>query len=368
MAHIILLDDEARLLQTLARFLEKEGHQVTRGERFADVEQYLWPGRFEVLVTDIVMPDVSGMRVLDEVVGKRGCQEPVILITGEPNLETASQAVRSGAFDYLSKPVTKDRLLDAVSRGLRHVQLLRERDQARNNEMQLLRNLALLGESASVISHEVRTPITSLRQALRAVGEKIGVEDRMLVEELLTGLNRIERILSQTLSFAKPLQTHPRPTDVAELCRDSIAQVRSLPQCAGTHFAFEAEASLPEMHLDPVLFGEVFVNLLRNGCEACDGKGHVTVTLRARDGRLVIDVSDDGPGVPVALRNEIFRPFRTTKDEGTGIGLAFCRKVVEAHGGTIQLVEQPGPGACFRIDIPPAENWQSSRRSQHANA
>ena len=368
MAHIILLDDEARLLQTLARFLEKEGLQVTRGERFADVEQYLWPGRFEVLVTDIVMPDVSGMRVLDEVVGKRGCQEPVILITGEPNLETASQAVRSGAFDYLSKPVTKDRLLDAVSRGLRHVQLLRERDQARNNEMQLLRNLALLGESASVISHEVRTPITSLRQALRAVGEKIGVEDRMLVEELLTGLNRIERILSQTLSFAKPLQLHRRPVDVAILCRESVEQVQKLPQCAGTAFDLQVEGVIPEAELDPVLFSEVIVNLLRNGCEACGGKGRVTVTVRVREGRLVLDVSDDGPGVPVGLRDEIFRPFRTTKDDGTGIGLALCRKVVESHGGSINLVERPGPGACFHVDIPLPENWETARRSQHANA
>ncbi len=368
MAHIILLDDEARLLQTLARFLEKEGHQVTRGERFADVEQHLWPGRFEVLVTDIVMPDFSGMRVLDEVVQRRGCQEPVILITGEPNLETASEAVRSGAFDYLSKPVTKDRLLDAVSRGLRHVQLLRERDQARNNEMQLLRNLALLGESASVISHEVRTPITSLRQALRAVGEKIGVEDRLLVEELLTGLNRIERILSQTLSFAKPLQLRRRSSDVVTLCREALEQVRGLPQCAGTAFDLQVEGEIPAADLDPVMFGEVFVNLLRNGSEACSGTGHVTVALRSRDGRLSIDVSDDGPGVPVALRGEIFRPFRTTKDEGTGIGLALCRKVVESHGGTIQLVERPGTGACFHIDVPLSENWQSARRSQHANA
>lgn len=368
MAHIILLDDEARLLQTLARFLEKEGHQVTRGERFADIEQYLWPGRFEVLVTDIVMPDMSGMRVLDEVVGKRGCQEPVILITGEPNLETASEAVRSGAFDYLSKPVTKDRLLDAVSRGLRHVQLLRERDQARNNEMQLLRNLAFLGESASVISHEVRTPITSLRQALRAVGEKIGVEDHVLVEELLTGLNRIERILSQTLSFAKPLQLNVKPTDLGAMCRDAIAQVRSLPECAGTAFDLRLEAPLPESELDPVLMGEAVINLLRNGSEACSGRGHVTMAVRAREGHLQIDVSDDGPGVPVELRNEIFRPFRTTKHDGNGIGLALCRKVVESHGGTVKLVERPGPGACFRVDIPPAHNWQDSRRSQHANA
>lgn len=121
MARIVLIDDEARLLQTLARFLEQQGHEVVRGGSFHAVEEHLRPGRFEVLITDIVMPEFDGMKVLREVVEGRQCQEPVILITGEPNLQTASEAVRRGAFDYISKPVTKDKLLEAVSRGLRHV-------------------------------------------------------------------------------------------------------------------------------------------------------------------------------------------------------------------------------------------------------
>ncbi|MFM1874039.1 MAG: hypothetical protein RL398_3461, partial [Planctomycetota bacterium] len=202
MARIILIDDEVRLLQTLARFLELQGHEVIRGSSFADVSQHLWPGKFEMLITDIVMPEFDGMKVLVEVVQTRLCQEPVILITGEPNLETASEAVRRGAFDYISKPVTKDKLLEAVQRGLRHVMLLRERDRARQVELEVLRNLARLGESASVLTHEIRTPITSLRHALRAVGEKLGIDDKVLIEEFVGNLNKIERMLGQTLSFA----------------------------------------------------------------------------------------------------------------------------------------------------------------------
>ncbi|HEB53453.1 MAG TPA: response regulator, partial [bacterium] len=205
MAKVVLIDDEARLLATLARFLERQGLDVVSAQCFAEAEEHLRPGCFDVLVTDIVMPQVDGMKVLREVVEVRKCQEPVILITGEPNLETASQAVRCGAFDYVQKPVTKDRLLEVVNRGLRHVKLLRERDQARQRELQLLQNLASLGESASVISHEIRTPITGLRHALSAVGEKLGVEDRVLIEEFVRNLRKIERVLNDTLSFAKPL-------------------------------------------------------------------------------------------------------------------------------------------------------------------
>lgn len=351
MARIVLIDDEARLLQTLARFLEQQGHQVVRGSSFREIEQHLHPGRFELLITDIVMPDFDGMKVLREVVEVRQCHEPVILITGEPNLQTASEAVRRGAFDYISKPVTKDKLLEATSRGLRHVQLLRERDQARQLEMQVLRNLAALGESASVLSHEIRTPITSLRHALRAVGDKLGVDDRVLIEEFVGNLNKIERMLGQTLSFAKPLVLQRQEWVLAPAILRIVEEVARLPGCAGMTTDVEVPADL-RLDVDAQLLGEVVTNLLRNAGEACNGKGHVVVSARRTGDRVVIDVADDGPGVPPHMVEEIFKPFRSSKEYGTGIGLAFCRKVVESHGGTIALHAQPGSGACFRIELP----------------
>jgi signal transduction histidine kinase len=351
MARIILIDDEARLLQTLARLLELQGHQVIRGESFAQVSDHIQPGRFEVLITDIVMPDFDGLKVLREVVEVRRCQEPVILITGEPNLETASEAVRQGAFDYISKPVTKDKLIEAVSRGLRHVQLLRERDQARQMEMAVLKNLAALGESASVLSHEIRTPITSLRQALRAVGDKLGVEDRVLIEEFTANLSRIERMLGRTLSFAKPVQLQRERTAVADLLRRVVQEAGKLPVMAAMSVQLQVDAELAA-DVDAHLCEEVFTNLLRNAAEACHGHGHVEVVARGAGERLVVEVADDGPGVPADLRDEIFKPFRSSKDYGTGIGLALCRKIVEAHGGSIGLADRPGSGACFRIDMP----------------
>lgn len=352
MARIVLIDDETKLLQTLARFLEQQGHQVWRGSSFRDVQEHLHPGRFELLITDIVMPDFDGMKVLREVVEARRCQEPVILITGEPNLETASEAVRRGAFDYISKPVTKDKLLEAVSRGLRQVQLLRERDQARQVEIQVLKNLASLGESASVLTHEIRTPITSLRHALRAVGEKLGVEDKVLVEEFIGNLNRIERMLGQTLSFAKPLQLKIEAADLARLIADAEREVSRLPAFAGMSVEVRCEPGLLA-YVDRQLFGEVLTNLLRNAAEACQGKGHVEIAAHREGDGCAIELADDGPGVPANRREEIFKPFRSSKDYGTGIGLAFSRKVVESHGGTIRLIDRPGSGACFRIDLPP---------------
>lgn len=356
MAKVVLIDDESRLLATLARFVEMRGLEVVRGTSFAEVEQHLRPGRFDVLVTDIVMPDFDGLQVLREVVAERGCQEPVILITGDPNVESASQAVRSGAFDYIRKPVTKARLLDGIERGIRHVRLLRERDEARQREMQLLKNLAEIGESASVLTHEIKTPLNGLRHAIEAVGDRLGVEDSVVIDEFVTSLTRIERMLGQTLSFAKPLDLRLARTSLRRLVDGVVAECRQLDCFAGAEVDVQIDRDVL-VDVDPDIFAEVISNLLRNAAEARavqDPAGSVRVELVGRcvPDAVQIDVADDGPGVAEDLRDSIFKPFRTSKKSGTGIGLPFSRKIVEAHGGRIDLVRSDRRGAHFRIELP----------------
>lgn len=357
MARIVLIDDETRLLRTLARFLEQSGHETVTASGFAEVEHELWPGRFDVLITDIIMPEVDGLEVLREVVERRGCAEPVLLITGEPNIESAAEAVRLHAFDYISKPVTKDKLLHAVTRAQRHVVLVRERDRARRKELDVLRSLALLGEQASVLSHEIRTPIGALRQALRAVADKLGIEDRVLVEELVANIARIERLLGETLSFARPVDLSLSSVGVGALISDAVDQARRLPLLRDLEVAVECPEELPPIACDAQLCAEVLINLIRNAAEALrdvgkGASGHIGVAASAHEGGVTLDVTDDGPGVGPDHREEIFEPFHSSKDGGTGIGLAFCRKIIEAHGGSIELVDRSEPGACFRVLLP----------------
>jgi signal transduction histidine kinase len=343
-----MIDDEARLLATLARFLTREGLEVVQATSFTDASDHLYPGRFDVLVSDIVMPDCTGLRILQEVVEVRKCQEPVILITGEPNLETASEAVRSGAFDYIQKPVTKDRLLEVVNRGLKHVRLLRERDDARHRELQLLKNLAEIGESASILTHEIKTPINALRHALRAVGEKLGVDDGVVIEEFVGNLARIERLLGETLSFAKPFTPKLSHTSLAAVLGGAVEQVRASKGGDAVDVEVDLDQDYP-LEADAQILGEVFSNLVRNAAEA--GARHVGITARSGAEWICVDVQDDGPGIPLRDREDVFKPFHSTKDHGTGIGLAFSRKVIDAHGGRIELAATDS-GACFRIELP----------------
>lgn len=350
MARAVIIDDENLLLATMARLLKRQGLDVIQANSFAEAEPHLRPGRFDVLITDIVMPGYDGMRVLHEVVEVRGCQEPVILITGAPNLDTASEAVRSGAFDYIQKPVTRESLQDVVNRGLRHVRLLRERDEARQRELQLLKNLAEIGESASVLSHEIKTPITGLRHALSAVGDKLSVEDGVLIDEFADNLARIERLLGATLSFAKPLSLDRASTRLCDVINDAVSASKIYELFGSMRVDVDVDAGVV-VDVDRQILAEVFENLLRNAADACSGEGKICVSASREADGVAVDFFDDGPGIPPDRRGEVFKPFRSFKDKGTGIGLAFARKVVEAHGATIDL-KASEHGACFRITLP----------------
>jgi two-component system, NtrC family, sensor kinase len=116
-----------------------------------------------------------------------------------------------------------------------------------------------------------------------------------------------------------------------------------------------AYGALPPVAIFPLLLNQVFLNILRNACDAVppDG-GRITISTRVAEGTLVIDIDDNGPGVPVEIRERIFEPFFTTKEvgQGTGLGLAISYQIIEHHQGRIEVLDAPTGGARFRLTLP----------------
>lgn len=354
MSRIVVIDDEPRLLKTLGRFLSAEGHEVTTAESFREVEAKLRPERFDVLISDILLPDMKGTEILERV-KERGCEEPVILITGEPNFETATAAVRLGAFDYLAKPVTKVDLLAAVDRALRQLQLLRERDRARRSEMAMLRSLARIGESAAALAHEIRSPITAVNLALQVVADKLDSDAKVVIEDLTASMERVERLMRKTLSFARPYLPEMQRGKLEDVARGAVRELEAAGLRGESSVEIEAEPGLPELEIDAHGLHEVLSNLVRNAIEAGGGR-KMRVRIRIRrakqpQGQEIL-VDDDGPGIPESTRRTLFDPFVTSKKDGTGLGLAVSRKIVEAHDGAIEAGPGELGGACFRVFLP----------------
>ena len=117
---VVVIDDEPLLLRSMTRLIGAAGHRVLAAQQFADIESELTPTSFDVLITDLVLPGLTGTEILAEL-RNRQCWQPLILLTGEPNVESATVALRLGAFDYVAKPVTKTTLLDLLNRASRVV-------------------------------------------------------------------------------------------------------------------------------------------------------------------------------------------------------------------------------------------------------
>lgn len=340
-----MLDGDARRRTELVRLLDRAGHDV----KVCDPSrlEHLGPGAFDVLVVAIEA-GLSGARpLLRTLVEHRGVREPIVVTCGAAGAHLASRAIRQGlAFEALERPWSSRRAVEVLARAVRHADLLRELERTRGVARDVEQGLRLLGESAAILSHEIRTPLTGLRHALRAVGDSLGVEQRRLLDDHVDRLARIERLAELALSFARPLSLRRVRTPVAELLRSVSAR-----WSATVRVDVDLDAGEATLHADRDLMERVLDNLACNAVEA--GATRLRFAARARDAaELTIEVEDDGRGIEAHRRREVFAPFHTTKPGGSGIGLALCRRIVEAHGGELHACDGALGGACFSMRLP----------------
>ncbi len=222
--------------------------------------------------------------------------------------------------------------------------------------------LASVGRLSAGLAHEIGNPIAAiigLQDLLLAGGLDAAVE-RDFVLRMRRETERINRILRDLLQFARPgavAAEGGEPGDVAAAVRDTVALVTPQRSARQVEIVTELQSNLPLVALSKEHLVQVLLNLLLNAADACEAGGRIQVGARHADGRVRLCVTDTGPGVDPAIVPRLFEPFVTTKEvgKGTGLGLAVCRGLVEAAGGTIQLQAAHEGGARFVIDLPAAD-------------
>jgi PAS domain S-box-containing protein len=232
-----------------------------------------------------------------------------------------------------------------------------ELKRAQRTETAMLRAFATIGESAALLAHEIKNPITAVNVALRAVATELGEDHKAVLEDLIARMQRIEQMMRRTLSFAKPIQLHQCTFEAQALFDAVLSHLK--PEIARTGAVVGTRVAPGGVRLlgDPALLQDVLSNLVTNAMEAKPDGVHVAlVAERPKGGSVLLAVEDDGPGIPASLRESLFKPFVTTKSKGNGLGLAICRKIVEEHGGTLDLSRDHPMGARFEIRLPGKKN------------
>jgi PAS domain S-box-containing protein len=250
--------------------------------------------------------------------------------------------------------VTRSPLRDAHGQVVGSTAILKDITEQRRTEAELARSrtLAAVGEMSAKIAHEIKNPLAGIYAAVQVLSRELPPSHphREIFDEIGEEVRRVDQTVIDMLRFSRPVPPKLAPHSLRAIVRDVVDPLRRVfPQVA-------LELRVPDelvLSIDERMLSQVIENLVSNALQAVEGKGtRVIVESRVEADAVVLEVRDDGPGVPPALREEIFEPFVTTKTRGTGLGLPIARKNVAAHDGLLTLESAPEGGALFRVQLP----------------
>jgi len=238
-------------------------------------------------------------------------------------------------------------------------------------EQERLRDrLASLGEMAAGIAHELKNPLAGIEVMAGLLRRQVAdsKDAQSLLADILSEAKLANKIVVEMLEFVRPVRLQVEQADVNDVLQQSVTMAESKARRGDVHVAMTIEPGLPIIECDHHQLSQVFTNLIANAFEALDGTGHITISaatsaieadpafagVHPPTPAVVIDVADDGPGVPAEVTDKIFNPFFTTKVTGTGLGLAIVRKIVDAHDGRIDVSSAENKGTRFRVTLPVA--------------
>lgn len=214
--------------------------------------------------------------------------------------------------------------------------------------------LSALGEIAAGLAHEIQNPLAGVKGALEIIASRVaqGTPEAEFADIGSKELARLEGLVSEFLTYARPHDPALRPSDVHEIVERVAALLRSQAERKGVTLVFERAVALPLLSLDPEQITQVIFNVVLNAIQATGAGGHVRIRESVEPGWGVIGVIDEGSGFPPEHALRLFDPFFTTKPRGTGLGLAISQRIVTAHRGTIEALPGSPSGSVFRIRLP----------------
>jgi signal transduction histidine kinase len=357
---VLLVDDEPRNLRLLEAILSPLGYDLCLAQDGRQAIARALETAPDVVLLDVLMPGHTGIEVCRRLKAEAATRHiPVVLVTALSDRESRLAGLEAGADDFLGRPVDATELRTRVKALLRTKALYDELQQ----RYEQLRRLEESRESlAQMIVHDLRNPLVSvigyldLLEAGYVSGEAACDSVRVVKRSAQRLIEMVAEILDVAKLEAGQMRLERAPLDLAELCRDVATEVRPLLESQCLALDVEIPSDLPLPIADRDALRRILVNIVSNAVAFSPKGTRIALAARHQESGLRVSVRDAGPGIGLADQQRIFEKFGSRGKQGrsysTGLGLAFCKLAVEAHGGQIGVESAPGQGSTFWFCLP----------------
>ena len=356
MSAVLIVDDSAADRALFRTILGRAGYTVYEVNKGGQAVEKAREVRPHIIILDVNLPDMNGLAVCRAIRADHEISGvPVLMLTVRDDDTDVLAGLEAGADDYVAKDSAGAIVLGRVRRLIQFRQM--------SSMAMLNQQLVQVGRLLAGIVHEIRGPLAVIRGSaeLLLYSHPPESDDHQWIDAILRNSQLLQLRLDHLVATVRNSSSHPQDIELPPLLSESVQLfLKGLhPGCRKLEVEVACDGHVPTVRIDPGRLMQVWFNLLGNAQQALerlDQAGHIVVRTGTvqEDGKwwVIVDIVDDGPGVPEAFIDRIFEPFFTTRDEGTGYGLYLAAELVKEQSGRLTVCNNPGAGATFTIWLP----------------
>jgi signal transduction histidine kinase len=382
-ATIVIIDDDVHILELATLILSRRGYQVFAASTAREGMKIIAARLPELVLLDYMMPEIDGLTALREI-RSRFPGTYVVMFTGKGNEEIAVELMKGGASEYILKPFNNRDLADRLDNVLRireielqnlslqqeQVRLLDEIDswnqelqkrvrektealQKAHSEISQSEKLAALGYLSAGMAHEIRNPLNSISLFIQLMRQNTDDPEQLEYQgKILKEIDRIDAIIRKLLDASRRTRTILDKVQIDKVIDNALEAFSPQIENSRVSVTRTYRDSPTQIKADPAELEQIFTNLFLNALDEMPSGGVIDITVCRENGRVVVRMEDSGGGIPEDVLPNIFDPFFSTKNRGTGMGLPVVQRIARIYEGNIMVEKTSLSGTVFRLDFP----------------
>lgn len=385
--NILIVDDHPENLLAIEAVLSSPEYRLIKAHSGVEALKWVLREEFAVILMDVQMPILNGFDTVKMIREREKSKDvPIIFITAlSQTVENVLYGYSVGAIDYIIKPfdpiilkckvegfvslyeskkliLEQQEIINRMTKELLHKEIkeknaaMKQLHQSREH-LQKSEKLSVVGELAAGIAHEIRNPLTSLKGFTQLLYSKTTAESDY-VEIMISEIDRINTIVSELLLLAKPSKDDFMNIPIEGILEDVCTLMSAQANLHGVMIQRDFMPELQFVYVNAVedKLKQVFINIIKNAIEAMNNGGTITIQTRRLGDKVVVIFKDNGMGIPSDILEKLGKPFFTTKEKGTGLGLMVSISIIESHMGQLNIYSEEGVGTSVEVTLPIAKD------------